>query len=81
MQQEQQHFEVIIVGGGMVGATTACALAQGGVNVALLDMFNPTRQWADDSVDLRVSALTKASENIFTTLGVWDGMLARCLCL
>ncbi len=73
----QQRFEVIIVGGGIVGATTACALAHGGVNVALLDMFNPQRQWNDDSVDLRVSALTKASQNILETLGVWEGMVRR----
>ena len=74
---KQNNFEVIIVGGGIVGATTACAMAQGGVKVALLDMFNPQRQWTDDSVDLRVSALTKASQNILETLGVWDGILQR----
>ncbi|MCK5477525.1 MAG: FAD-dependent oxidoreductase, partial [Methylococcales bacterium] len=44
-QNSEQKFEVIIVGGGIVGATTACALAHGGVNVALLDRFNPQRQW------------------------------------
>lgn len=73
----KQQFEVIIVGGGIVGATTACALGHAGVNVALLDMFNPQRQWTDDSVDIRVSALTKASQNILETLGVWDGMVER----
>ncbi|MCK5188572.1 MAG: FAD-dependent monooxygenase, partial [Methylococcales bacterium] len=73
----KQRFEVIIVGGGIVGATTACALGHAGVNVALLDMFNPKRQWTDDSVDIRVSALTKASQNILETLGVWDGMVQR----
>ena len=75
--QDQKRFEVIIVGGGLVGATAACALAQGGVQVALLDMSAPPRQWPVDSVDLRVSALTKASENILQTLGVWPGMLER----
>ena len=73
----KQRYEVIIVGGGIVGATTACALGHAGVNVALLDMFNPQRQWTDDSVDIRVSALTKASQNILETLGVWDGMVER----
>ncbi len=76
----KQQFEVIIVGGGMVGATTACALAHAGIKVALLDMFNPQRQWDDDSVDVRVSALTKASENILQTVGVWDGMKNRGIC-
>jgi len=75
--QDQNRFEVIIVGGGLVCATAACALAQGGVQVALLDMSAPPRQWPVDSVDLRVSALTKASENILQTLGVWPGMLER----
>ncbi len=73
----KQRFEVIIVGGGIVGATTACALGHAGVNVALLDMFNPQRQWTDDSVDIRVSALTKASQNILETLEVWGGMVER----
>jgi len=77
MQDKEQRFEVIIVGGGIVGATTACALGHAGVNVALLDMFNPQRQWTDDSVDLRVSALTKASQNILEALGVWEGMEQR----
>lgn len=75
-----QKFEVIIVGGGIVGATTACILGHAGVNVALLDMFNPQRQWSDDSVDLRVSALTKASQNILQTIEVWDGMADRRVC-
>jgi len=75
-----QRFEVIIVGGGIVGATAACALAHAGVNVALLDMFNPLRQWDDDSVDIRVSALTRASQNILEALGVWEGILQRGVC-
>lgn len=78
--KDTQKFEVIIVGGGIVGATTACALAHAGVKVALLDMFNPQRQWTDDSVDLRVSALTKASQNILEALDVWEGILQRGVC-
>jgi len=80
MQDSQQKFEVIIVGGGIVGATTACALAHAGVNVALLDMFNPQRQWTDDSVDIRVSALTRASQNILEAVGAWDGIVQRGVC-
>ena len=75
-----EKFEVIIVGGGIVGATTACALAHAGVYVALLDIYNPPRQWADESVDIRVSALTKASQNILETLGVWESMVQYGVC-
>jgi len=76
-----EQFEVIIVGGGIVGATTACALAHAGIKVALLDMFNPKRQWSNEEpVDIRVSALTKASQNILQTVGAWDGMVQRGVC-
>lgn len=80
MVEMEERFEVVIVGGGIVGATAACALGYAGVKVALLDVFNPQRQWADGSVDLRVSALTKASQNILEVLGVWDGMIQRGIC-
>ncbi|MGR8932812.1 MAG: UbiH/UbiF/VisC/COQ6 family ubiquinone biosynthesis hydroxylase [Gammaproteobacteria bacterium] len=72
-----QHYEVAIVGGGMVGATTAAILAKGGIRVALLDAQNPPRQWPEHSIDIRVSALTKASQAIFEALGVWPEIRAR----
>ena len=63
-----EKYEVIVVGGGMVGAAAACAMAHGGVRVALLDMHNPERRWPEEPVDNRVSALTKASQNILEVL-------------
>lgn len=74
------RYEVIVVGGGMVGAAAACALAHGGVNVALLDRINPERQWQGQPVDVRVSALTRASQNILEALGAWTGMMQRGVC-
>jgi 2-octaprenylphenol hydroxylase len=75
-----EHYEVIVVGGGMVGAATACALAHGGVKVALLERFNPDRQWPPEPIDNRVSALTKASQNILEMSGAWPGMVQRGVC-
>lgn len=75
-----EKFDVIVVGGGMVGATAACALAFGGIRVALLDRREPPRQWPEDSVDLRVSALTRASQNILESIGVWPLMVERGVC-
>ena len=77
VESEQEKFEVIVVGGGMVGAATACILAHGNVKVALLDIFNPDRQWPLNSVDVRVSALTRASQNILEAIGAWPGMVSR----
>lgn len=74
---EVEKFEVVIVGGGIVGATTACILAESGVKVALLDSRKPAREWDKNSTDLRVSALTKASENIFRNLDVWEEIIKR----
>jgi 2-octaprenylphenol hydroxylase len=75
-----ERYEVIVCGGGMVGAATACALAHGGVEVALLERFNPGRQWPPEPIDIRVSALTKASQNILDMLGAWPGMVQRGVC-
>lgn len=74
----KQHYSVIVVGGGIVGATAACALATEGIEVALLDVHNPIRAWPEDEqADIRVSALTRASQNILTKIGVWDAMAQR----
>jgi 2-octaprenylphenol hydroxylase len=75
-----EQYEVIVCGGGMVGAATACALAHGGIKVALLERFNPERQWPPEPIDIRVSALTKASQNILQQLGAWPGMVQRGVC-
>ena len=70
-------YSVIVVGGGIVGATAACALAQAGIDVALLDIRNPEREWPADPVDIRVSALTRASQNILQAVGAWENMVQR----
>jgi 2-octaprenylphenol hydroxylase len=72
-----ERFEVIVVGGGMVGAAVACALGHGGMQVALLDKAEPARQWPREPIDIRVSALTRASRLMLEQLGVWPGMVRR----
>jgi 2-polyprenylphenol 6-hydroxylase len=71
------RFDVIIVGGGMAGATLACALQGSGMKVALIETALPPDVRPDDPIDLRVSAITRASQQIFTALGAWSGMSAR----
>jgi 2-octaprenylphenol hydroxylase len=72
-----EHFEVIVVGGGMVGAAVACALGHGGIRVALLDKAAPVREWPPESIDIRVSALTRASRLMLEQLGAWPDMVRR----
>ena len=71
---EETLFDVVVVGGGMVGSALACALAPHGFQVAVLETREPARDWPSDEVDLRVSALTRASQRILQRLGVWDAM-------
>ncbi|WP_029935217.1 FAD-dependent oxidoreductase [Thiomicrospira pelophila] len=77
-QMAPLKFDVVIVGGGMVGAATALGLAQGGVNVALLERNEPDLSWSDNKpYQARVSALTRASENILRHLNAWQGIERR----
>ena len=69
-------YDVIIVGGGMVGSALGCALGDLGFRVAVVETREPLATWPADTVDARTSALTRASENILRNLGVWDRMVA-----
>ena len=66
------NFEVLVVGGGMVGAAVATALGQQGVSVAVFDhaLSEPLPENAPP--ELRVSALSYASEQILRNLGAWS---------
>jgi len=76
----QNDFDLIIVGGGMVGAALACALGQQDFKIALIETRQPDLSWPKDEYEIRVSAITRASQHVFENLGVWDGMLKRRVC-
>lgn len=56
----------------MVGAALALALARNGFSVCVLEARQPCLQWDDADFDLRVSALTRASQCLLDNLGVWQ---------
>lgn len=68
--------DVAVIGGGMVGATLAALLDGSGLRIAVVEAAAPALEWPGDSVDLRVSALTAASERMLTALGAWPAMRA-----
>jgi 2-octaprenyl-3-methyl-6-methoxy-1,4-benzoquinol hydroxylase len=74
------NFDVIIVGGGMVGAAVACALGDSSLSVAVIENMPPAAFSPDQAHDLRVSALSIASRNILETIGAWDGVITRRYC-
>lgn len=72
--------DVIISGGGMVGAALAVALSQAGLAVTLLEKQPPQPFSADSAIDLRVSSLNLRSERWLTQLGAWQDLLQMRLC-
>ena len=67
-----KFYEVLVAGGGMVGAAIATALGQQGISVAVFDHTLPGSISTNDPPGLRVSALSYASEQILRNLGAWS---------
>jgi 2-octaprenylphenol hydroxylase len=75
-----REFDVIIVGAGIIGAVMACLLMRPGsgasLRVALVaDRFMRAPP-ADADWDLRVFALSRASERLLKLCGIWDALPA-----
>ncbi|WP_370164344.1 FAD-dependent oxidoreductase [Marisediminitalea sp.] len=65
-------FDFCINGAGMVGAATALGLARAGYSVALIEQRPPQPYCAEQSPDLRMSAISMASVNLLDELGAWS---------
>jgi 2-octaprenylphenol hydroxylase len=67
--------DVVIVGGGIAGLTLATALAQQTrLSILVLESQATSVPWTASSHHHRVSAITLASQQIFKSLGIWDGI-------
>ncbi len=65
---ESRH-DVVVVGGGLIGAVLALALARIGLGVALIERDAP-----DPDADGRASAIALGSKRILEALGLWDAV-------
>ncbi|WP_220811346.1 2-octaprenyl-6-methoxyphenyl hydroxylase [Pseudomonas paralcaligenes] len=74
------HAQLVIVGGGLVGASLALALQAGararGWRIVLVEPFAPGDAW-QPSYDARSSALSYGSRQIFERLGLWPALAER----
>jgi 2-octaprenylphenol hydroxylase len=68
------RVDVAVVGGGMVGAALAALLADGGLEVAVVEARPPQPPGAE--IDLRVSAIAPASRALLARLGAWPELAA-----
>lgn len=76
---DQAHFDILVVGGGMVGSALALGLSRQGWQVGLVEgsdrktLLQEATQAADvDGFDPRVSAISVASQRLLEQLGVWS---------
>lgn len=67
--RDAEAFDVVVVGGGLVGASVALGLADTALSVALVEPSPP--QPADASWDERCIAVNHVSYRILHSLGVW----------
>lgn len=71
------HYDVVISGAGMVGATLACLLAKSAKRVAVLEASPPPVFNVSDDFELRVSALSRFSQRVLEQAGAWEGIINR----
>lgn len=67
-------MQIVVVGGGMVGAAAALSLAQDGHAITLVEAgagihLSPTEQW-----DLRISSVHQGNVHWLQQLGVWGAL-------
>lgn len=66
-----QQQQIVVVGGGMVGLSAALALADCGLQVAVIDNETGDKPLAEQP-ELRVSAINLASSQFLSALGAWQ---------
>ncbi|UTH74338.1 UbiH/UbiF family hydroxylase [Chromobacterium sp. IIBBL 290-4] len=67
-------YHAVIVGGGLVGASLALALARTGRKVALLEAGEPDQQALDQGWDARIYAVSPANRRFLESLAAWPEM-------
>jgi 2-octaprenylphenol hydroxylase len=78
---QKTHFDIIVIGAGVVGLAFANILAQhnGKLQIALLDTRFIDYSAPGASYDNRVSAISRTSQQLLMHLGVWSDIMAfRC---
>ncbi|WP_232360886.1 FAD-dependent monooxygenase [Paraneptunicella aestuarii] len=71
-----KQVDVVVIGAGMVGAAVALGFAQKQMKVALVEPNMPQPFDVTQPPDVRVSAISLASEQFLRQLGAWEAICA-----
>ncbi len=66
-------YDIVIAGGGLAGSTLACALANSGARIAIIESVEASADH-QPSFDDRAIALAYGSQRIFEGIGLWDSI-------
>ena len=75
----ETDFDIVIAGGGMVGASLACALGNSELTIAVVEAVPPGEP-GQTSYDDRTIALAYSSRYIYEGIGVWESIARRSAC-
>jgi len=75
-----ENYDIVICGGGMIGAALATQLAPQGFNIAVIEAHEPQTFDLSQRFDLRISALSPQSQRVMQTTKAWDTLQGMRLC-
>ncbi|MCU7959988.1 MAG: UbiH/UbiF/VisC/COQ6 family ubiquinone biosynthesis hydroxylase [gamma proteobacterium symbiont of Bathyaustriella thionipta] len=73
MKSDHLQADIVIVGAGMVGALAAVLLADAGFKLIVIEKQLPEKI-GPDSISMRVSAITRASQVLLQKAQVWEAI-------
>jgi 2-octaprenyl-6-methoxyphenol hydroxylase len=72
---KDSHYDLVIGGGGMIGASLAIALAPLGLKIAIVEAVART-ETQQPSFDDRSTALSRSTQRIYEAMGLWNDIIS-----
>lgn len=76
MLKANTHYDILVIGAGLVGASAVLSLKNQGLRIAVLD-----HQWSKPNLGGRPISLAHASVTIFKKLGLWANLSDAALAI